>query len=149
MIRFQTDFPELNSILQKVSKLQQYKQKTSRKNLSIEINSFSFLKSGYPNNDFANGGGFVFDCRALPNPGRIDELKDFTGLDNQVIGFFEKTEKMDFFLKQVFNMVDQSIDNYLERKFIHLQVNFGCTGGKHRSVYCAEQLKKHLAKYIR
>lgn len=142
-----TSFSELSSTLRSISKLEQYRIPLDKnEKLNIEINSFSFLSAGYPSNNTGNGGGFVFDCRALPNPGRIDELKDFSGIDNQVIEFFEKTDEMDFFLQQVFKIVDQSVENYLERKFNHLQINFGCTGGKHRSVFSAEKLKKHITE---
>jgi len=138
-------FKELTSVLKNVAGLEQYKPKSKNKEkLVVEINSFSYLNSSYPSDTSANGGGFAFDCRALPNPGRIDELKDFSGLEQPVIQFFEKSEEMAQFLEHVFKLVDQSVDKYLERKFSHLQVNFGCTGGKHRSVYSAERLKKHL-----
>lgn len=140
-----SEFKELNLVLKKVSGLEQYKPKSkNQEKLTVEINSFSYLNSGYPPDTSANGGGYVFDCRALPNPGRIDELKDFSGLETPVIQFLEKSEEMAQFLEHVFQLVGQSVDNYIERKFSHLQVNFGCTGGKHRSVYSAESLKKHL-----
>ena len=114
--------------------------------LAVTINSFSYKKSGIPLDHSENGGGFVFDCRALPNPGRIKELMDFNGTELPVIEFLEKEPAVQDFMKNAFQLVDQSIENYLERKFTGLQVNFGCTGGKHRSVFMAEHLRTHLAK---
>ncbi|HEY9114769.1 MAG TPA: RNase adapter RapZ [Bacteroidales bacterium] len=138
---------ELNSVLRKILEFEQYKiHRKDKEKLRVEINSFSYLNSSYPKENSGNGGGFAFDCRALPNPGRIEELKDFSGLETPVIQFFEKSEKMKRFLEHVFKLTDMSVDNYLERKFSNLQVNFGCTGGKHRSVYCAEQLKMHFGE---
>ena len=141
------DFNELNAVLRRVAEIDSFKKQTSQnKKLKLEINSFSFLNSGYPVDASGNGGGFAFDCRALPNPGRIDDLKSFSGLEQPVIDFFAKSTEMKSFLDHVFQLVDLSVDNYIERNFNNLQVNFGCTGGKHRSVYCAVQLQKHIIK---
>ena len=115
--------------------------------LTVHIRSFSYLKSGYPTDYSDNGGGFVFDCRALPNPGRIAELRNYNGLQLPIIKYLEEKTEVTDFLNHTFNLVDRNIANYLERGFEYLAVNFGCTGGKHRSVYSAEQLKKHLLKY--
>ncbi len=111
--------------------------------LTVSINSFSY-KRAIPEDTSENGGGFVFDCRAIHNPGRYDEFKDKTGKDQKVIDFFEKGHEMKEFLKQVYALIGQSVKKYISRDFTHLMVNFGCTGGQHRSVYCAEQLTDFL-----
>lgn len=112
--------------------------------LSISINSFSYRR-GIPSDESANGGGFVFDCRSIHNPGRYDEYKSLTGKDEAVKNFFKKEAEMDDFLANVTSLVDQSVDKYLEKGYTNLMVNFGCTGGQHRSVYAAEMLYTHLS----
>ena len=111
--------------------------------LTIAINSFSY-KQDIPNDSSGNGGGFVFDCRGIENPGRQDAYKRYSGLDRPVIDFLENMTTMPEFIDYVINLLSLSIDNYLERGFENLQVNFGCTGGQHRSVYSAEQTAKLL-----
>lgn len=111
--------------------------------LKITIRSFAY-KKGIPADISGNGGGFVFDCRAINNPGKFEEYKELTGKDKQVIEFLEKHSEAQNFLSSVFNIIDISVENYLERKFTDLMINFGCTGGRHRSVYCAEILAKRL-----
>jgi len=111
--------------------------------LTVAVNSFSF-KNGPPPDYSGNGGGFVFDCRGLPNPGRYDHFKKFTGLDEPVIHYLDREPVVAKYLQNVYKIIDQSILEYQRRGFTHLQVNFGCTGGQHRSVYCAS----HLAAYI-
>ena len=107
------------------------------------MQSFSY-KQGLPADPSGNGGGFIFDCRALPNPGRYPEYKAYTGKDRPVIEFLQHEPSVDHFLQHVKMLVAQSVDKYVERRFSSLQVSFGCTGGQHRSVFCAEQLAQWL-----
>ena len=112
--------------------------------LVVKINSFSFLKSGYPKDATKNGGGFVFDCRGILNPGRIQEYKAQTGRDKPVQDYLTGKTRMDEFLTGVFSVVDIAVEDYIKRDFENLAVNFGCTGGQHRSVYAADALARHL-----
>lgn len=148
---FPAGLPEMMMLLQKIVSLDKLYPlpATNQEILTVKINSFSFLKSGYPSDTSENGGGFVFDCRGLPNPGKIAELRNYSGLEKPVMMFFEKNDKMKHFLHPIFSLIDQSVESYLGRHFKNLQVNFGCTGGKHRSVYSAEQLKNHLSNKYR
>lgn len=113
--------------------------------LTVTVNSFSFKKS-YPDDYSGNGGGFVFDCRALPNPGREPEFKTKTGRDWEVIEYLEAKPQTHVFLDHVKAIVGQSIDNYLERHFNNLMVSFGCTGGQHRSVFFAQSIADWIRK---
>ncbi len=138
------DVPELTRVL---GSLTQSEKLIKINALTISINSFSY-KRGIPFDISGNGGGFVFDCRAIHNPGRYPEYSGVTGKDESVIHFFEKEPEMGQFLDGVYGIVNQSVEKYMERNFKHLMVNFGCTGGQHRSVYCAESLASYLqAKY--
>ena len=112
--------------------------------LIVTINSFSYLKTGYPKDISDNGGGFVFDCRGLLNPGRFEEFKQVTGRDKPVIDFLEQRTKMPEFLNSVYNLVDIAVEDYIKRGFSSLVISFGCTGGQHRSVYAADALTRHL-----
>ena len=117
---------------------------TAETPLKISINSFSYLKNGYPADPSENGGGFVFDCRGILNPGRIEEHKTQSGEDEPVKNYLEYNTKMNSFLQAVYSLVDISVEDYLQRNFSSLMVNFGCTGGQHRSVYAANALARHL-----
>lgn len=112
--------------------------------LIIQLNSFSY-KRGIPVDLSGNGGGFVFDCRALPNPGRYAEYVHLTGLDQPVQDYLSKYDEVDNFVEHAYFMVKNAVDVYSARGFVNLMVNFGCTGGRHRSVYCAEKIAQRLA----
>jgi aminoglycoside/choline kinase family phosphotransferase len=115
--------------------------------LTVTINSFSYRR-GIPADPSKHGGGFVFDCRAIHNPGRYESFATLTGKDEAVGKFLEKEAGIQKFLKPVFSIIDQTVETYLQRKFTKLTVSFGCTGGRHRSVYCAGALADHLrSKY--
>ncbi len=111
--------------------------------LTLQIFSFSFHK-GLPKDESGNGGGFVFDGRSLPNPGREERFKTLTGKDAQVIDYLNQQESVHQFFANVLSLVDASVSNYQQREFKSLMVSFGCTGGQHRSVYLAEQLAKRF-----
>jgi len=119
-------------------------QATAETPLIVDIRSFSFIKNGYPADDTGNGGGFVFDMRGILNPGRFDAYKHLSGLDKPVKDFLEQRTKMPDFLNSMFSIIDISVEEYIKRGFEHLSINFGCTGGQHRSVYAAEALARHL-----
>ncbi len=112
-------------------------------NLVVRIFSFSFHR-GLPRDESGHGGGFVFDGRSLPNPGREERFKALTGKDAPVIDYLNQQESVHQFLASVMSLVDASVSSYRERGFKNLMVSFGCTGGQHRSVYLAEQLAKHF-----
>jgi aminoglycoside/choline kinase family phosphotransferase len=111
--------------------------------VKVRIFSFSFHQ-GLPQDETGNGGGFVFDCRGLPNPGREEQFKTLTGKDAPVIDYLRGHDSVHQFLANVVSLVDANVNNYQSRGFKDLMVSFGCTGGQHRSVYLAEQLAKHL-----
>ena len=115
--------------------------------LTVTVYSFSF-KKGIPEDASGNGGGYVFDCRSVHNPGKYDRFKQMTGLDAPVIEFLEQDGEILRFLDHVYALVDAHVERFLSRGFTHLQVSFGCTGGQHRSAYSAQHLAEHLvAKY--
>jgi aminoglycoside/choline kinase family phosphotransferase len=111
--------------------------------LIVDVYSFAYPK-GIPADDSGNGGGYVFDCRAIHNPGRYDEYKPLTGLDAPVMRFLEENGEVLTFLSHVYELADAHAARYIKRGFTHLQFAFGCTGGRHRSVYCAQHVAEHL-----
>jgi RNase adaptor protein for sRNA GlmZ degradation len=113
--------------------------------LTVRIFSFSYKKSGIPDDPTSNMGGFVFDCRFVDNPGRKPEFMSMTGKDKAVIEFLDSNIEMQLLLDNVYNIINGVIDNYIRREFTDLMVCFGCTGGQHRSVYASEKLKNYLA----
>src|SRR6267143_3147144 len=116
---------------------------TDADNLVVRIFSFSFHQS-LPKDETGNGGGFIFDGRSLPNPGREERFKVLTGKDAPVMEYLQQQESVHQFLASVLSLVDATIGTYQQRRFKNLMVSFGCTGGQHRSVYLAEQLAKRL-----
>ena len=145
------EYPELQKVISQLSTLNyptDSQLSTLNSKLTVTINSFSF-KKGYPNDFSGNGGGFVFDCRALPNPGREPEFKTKTGRDWEVIDYLMAKPPVHIFLDHVKAIVGQSVDNYRERHFSNLMVSFGCTGGQHRSVFFAQTIYEWLkATYL-
>lgn len=119
-------------------------QATSETPLVVDVCSFSFIQQGYPKDETKNGGGFVFDMRGILNPGRFDEYKHLSGLDKPVKDFLEQQTKMPDFLNGVYSIIDVSVEDYIKRGFENLCINFGCTGGQHRSVFAAEAVARHL-----
>lgn len=111
--------------------------------LVVTINSFSYKKC-IPQDETGNGGGFVFDCRGILNPGRFEEYKTLSGQSKKVIDFLEQRTRMNEFLNGVYDIIGISVEDYIKRGFSDLMINFGCTGGQHRSVYAAEQTARHL-----
>lgn len=141
--------PELDKILniivsdEIVQRFENIKADENTK-LVVKVKSFSYKKSGIPKDESENGGGFVFDCRGILNPGRFEPYKHLTGREKEVQDFLEQQTVMPDFLNNIYNLVDISVEDYLKRGFESLAINFGCTGGQHRSVYAAEQVARHL-----
>jgi aminoglycoside/choline kinase family phosphotransferase len=137
-----TDLNELEKCLKLIINSNDIAEKVSPP-LNVSINSFSY-KRGIPYDRSGNGGGFIFDCRALPNPGRLEQFKNLTGNDKEVIKFLSAAPETDSFIQNAWELIKNSVGNYQERKFTNLQINFGCTGGQHRSVYCANRIAQKL-----
>jgi len=141
-------FLELNELMSSLEKLM-YDSLVSRKfkpldKIKVEITSFSYRDTGYPEDKFNNGGGFVFDCRFLPNPGRLEEYRHKTGNDADVVKYLKSFAQSEVFLGRCTDMILDACRNYESMGYENLQVNFGCTGGQHRSVFFANETAKML-----
>lgn len=138
------EYKELKRVCEKICDDFRFKNITNRE-LVVSVFSFSY-KKGYPDDFTGNGGGFMFDCRGMHNPGRYEEYKSLTGLDRKVIDFLETKGEVTAFVSKAKELILPSVQTYLRRGFSNLQVGFGCTGGQHRSVYCAEKLANELKR---
>ena len=139
------EYPYIQQLLEELTTMRQFSDLRVERKLEVRIFSFSY-KKGIPVDTSGNGGGYVFDCRAINNPGKYDHFKHFTGLDKEVIEFLEEDGEVTKFLSHVYELADAHVTRYMERKFTNLMFSFGCTGGQHRSVYCAQHLAEYLAK---
>jgi RNase adaptor protein for sRNA GlmZ degradation len=141
------DIPHLHHVFENLINSNEFKMYEDRDlpndKLSVTITSFSY-KREIPIDLADNGGGFVFDCRGLNNPGRHLDFKLLNGRDSEVIKFLEENSDTGNFLSHTFPLVDTTIETYLERGFKDLMINFGCTGGQHRSVYCADKMFEYI-----
>ncbi len=138
-----SDYPYLNTILAQLASMPELNEIPQDHRLSVHIYSFAY-KKGIPADTTGNGGGYVFDCRSVNNPGKYEYYRQFNGTDPEVIKFLEDDGEVFTFLDSVYKLVDAHAKRFIERKFTNLQVCFGCTGGQHRSVYCAEHMARHL-----
>ena len=137
------EYPYLCSVLRELTELKQFKDELKKRQLTVKVMSFAY-KKGITDDPTGNGGGYVFDCRAVNNPGKYERYKPFTGLDEPVIRFLEEDGEIFPFLEHAYALVDASVKRYMERGFSNLSVCFGCTGGQHRSVYSAQHTAEHL-----
>lgn len=146
--RLAVDLPELRRVVQALQsggRFEPFKREEGLQSpLTVRVHSFSYKKGGIPPDPSGNGGGFVFDCRFLHNPGRYESYKKLTGRDEAVINFLKHHSRTEAFLNDAFRIVDEAVENYIERGFTSLMASFGCTGGQHRSVFAADELAKHL-----
>ena len=138
-------YPYLNEVLGRMADIQKFSATASDGKLEVKVMSFSY-KKGVPQDMSGNGGGYLFDCRSIHNPGRYEPYRKLTGMDEPVIRFLEDDAEIIRYLDHVYAIVDPHVETYYGRGFTSLMVGFGCTGGQHRSVYCAEHLAHHLAE---
>ncbi len=144
-LRLPLDVPELLRALHRIVQAAHIREiGATHVPLTVRIGSFSF-RDGYPA-PTAHGGGFVFDCRVLPNPGRLVQFSRRSGLDPDVRAWLEREEGVHAFMTHVRDLVDQAVETYRQRNFTDLSVSFGCTAGRHRSVYCASLLADYLRR---
>ena len=139
-----TGYTYLDTLLRQIASDPRYAEPVMRTGLTVKVYSFSYHR-GIPTDDSGNGGGFVFDCRALDNPGRYPEYRHVTGLDHPVIEFFDRHLSIHDFIAEVQPLVGRSVLTYKQRGFAHLQLSFGCTGGQHRSVFAAQHIGEWIA----
>jgi Predicted phosphotransferase related to Ser/Thr protein kinases len=139
------EFPYLQQILTELTNMRQFSDLAREKRLEVRIFSFAY-KKGIPEDTSGNGGGYIFDCRAIENPGKYEHFKHFIGTDPEVIKFLEEDGGVLNFLEHVYALADAHVLRYIQRKFTNLMFGFGCTGGQHRSVYCAQHLAEHISK---
>ena len=137
------EYPYLCTVLRELTNLSQFYDDIQKHTLKVKIVSFAY-KKGIPNDPSGNGGGFVFDCRAINNPGKYERYNHFTGLDEPVIRFLEEDGEITRFLDHAYEIVDASVKRYMDRGFTNLMICFGCTGGQHRSVYSAQHMAEHI-----
>ena len=141
------DFPYLVQTLRQLTELPQFQNKPLPDNKSLKVKVFSFsYKKGIPADDSGNGGGYVFDCRGVHNPGKYDQYKPLNGLDKPVIDFLESNDEIKNFLEHIYALADAHVLRYMERGFTSLMFSCGCTGGRHRSVYSAQHLAEHISR---
>ncbi|MCR5498755.1 MAG: phosphotransferase [Paludibacteraceae bacterium] len=140
-------FPYLVQTLRQLTELPQFQNKPLPDNKSLKVKVFSFsYKKGIPTDDSGNGGGYVFDCRGVHNPGKYDQYKPLNGLDKPVIDFLESNDEIKNFLEHIYALADAHVLRYMERGFTSLMFSCGCTGGRHRSVYSAQHLAEHISR---
>lgn len=137
------EYPYLSRILIEMSNLKQFAD-TRKRELEVRVYSFAY-KKGIPDDPSGNGGGYVFDCRAINNPGKYERYNNVTGLDEPVIKFLEEDGELVTFLDTLYPLIDQHVKRYQERNFTNLMISFGCTGGQHRSVYAAQHMAEHIS----